>query len=1161
MLLGGEIFWDLLCQGKISLGKNKPVLKETSLGWIIAGQIGGSRPDSGVSNVCLNTELNNQLQKFWEIEEWHQEKIMSDEEAYCEANFKETTYRDENGRFVVSMPLKLAPELLGESRTIAESRLRSMEKRFAKNQNLASSYLEFMAEYREMGHMSLVSSDTLERENDSSIYYTPHHAVLKEQSETTKLRVVFDASAPTSTNMSLNQIQCVGPIVQDELISIILRFRKHNVVMSADVAKMYRMIVMNPSHRGLQRILWRDSPDQDIQTYELNTVTYGQACSSFLATRCLVEISEHCKSDLPRVSNILKHDFYIDDMLTGCNSRQEAITAAKDISKKLSEYGFVLRKWQSNDQTFLSSISSDSIEHSVLNFDSNKSTKILGLTWTGQTDQLRYVIDTNELNDQNTKRAILSNIARIFDPLGLLSPCITLAKMFMQALWLEKLDWDDQVSVKMADKWNAFKADLDILNELNIPRQVLCPNSETVCLHGFADASERAYGACIYIVSGYGQHKQSRLLCAKSKLAPLKTITMPRLELCAALLLSRLYDKVLKGFHQNFNEVFLWSDSTIVLAWVKMSSNGLKVFVANRVTEIQNLTKGCTWRHVSSSENPADLLSRGLRPKEIVNRSPWWEGPKWLCDNPNTWPNSTCIVQELPELKVSVNIASTPTVEFPYNRFSNFNRLRRSVAWILRFKSNVMLPPDARASGSLSNQELLNAMKLIVRIVQKEFFHNELKQLRLKGVLEQNSNLASLSPFIDEDGLLRVGGRLKNSPYELNKKYPMLLHAEHLITKLLFEYEHYRLMHVGPNTLLSIIRENFWVLKGRNLARNTVRKCLICVRYKPIVAKLIMGNLPEERVVPSSPFTISGLDYAGPFWIKERKGRCSRHSKCYICLFICFSTKAIHLEVVSSLSTNDFILALRRFVSRRGKPKAIYSDNGTNFVGASKELGRYLVASEGNSREAASKEEIEWSFLPPHSPHFGGLWEAGVRSVKHHLKRVMNNLKLTFEEVTTMLAQIEAILNSRPLSPMSSDPNDLSVLTPGHFLIGRPLVAAPDTCLDDEKLNRLNRYQLVQQIVQHFWKRWTREFLAELQRRSKWKVTKLNLQVGDLVLIMDDGASPTEWRRGRIVGLTKGSDGIPRVVNIRTSTGVVSRNFTKLCILPVEQSVTSEVHC
>nr|CAH7755986.1 unnamed protein product [Callosobruchus chinensis] len=598
MLLGGEIFWDLLCQGKISLGKNKPVLKETSLGWIIAGQIGGSRPDSGVSNVCLNTELNNQLQKFWEIEEWHQEKIMSDEEAYCEANFKETTYRDENGRFVVSMPLKLAPELLGESRTIAESRLRSMEKRFAKNENLASSYLEFMAEYREMSHMSLVSSDTLQRENDSSIYYTPHHAVLKEQSETTKLRVVFDASAPTSTNMSLNQIQCVGPIVQDELISIILRFRKHNVVMSADVAKMYRMIVMNPSHRGLQRILWRDSPDQDIQTYELNTVTYRQACSSFPATRCLVEISENCKSDLPRVSNILKHDFYIDDI---CVNR-EAITAAKDISKKLSEYGFVLRKWQSNDQTFLLSISSDSIEHSVLNFDSNKSTKILGLTWT--------------------------------------------------------------------------------------------------------DASERAYGACIYIVSGYGQHKQSRLLCAKSKLAPLKTITMPLLELCAALLLSRLYDKVLKGFHQNFNEVFLWSDTTIVLAWVKMSSNGLKIFVANRVTEIQNLTKGYTWRHVSSSENPADLLSRGLRPKEIVNRSLWWEGPKWLCDNPNTWPNSTCIVQELPELKVSVNIASTPSVEFPYNRFSNFNRLRRSVAWILRFKSNVMLPPDARASGPLSNQEL-----------------------------------------------------------------------------------------------------------------------------------------------------------------------------------------------------------------------------------------------------------------------------------------------------------------------------------------------------------------------------------------------------------------------------------------------------------------------
>ncbi|XP_047019064.1 uncharacterized protein LOC124629620 isoform X1 [Helicoverpa zea] len=363
-------------------------------------------------------------------------------------------------------------------------------------------------------------------------------------------------------------------------------------------------------------------------------------------------------------------------------------------------------------------------------------------------------------------------------------------------------------------------------------------------------------------------------------------------------------------------------------------------------------------------------------------------------------------------------------------------------------------------------------------------------------------------------------------------------------------YEHLHLMHAGPQLLPASVRETFWPLGGRVLARTIVRQCVVCTRMKGQTAQPLMGDLPSVRVNPDFPFNSCGIDFAGPFMISSKKGRGNRISKAYLCVFVCLVTKAIHLEAVSDLTTEAFISCLRRFVSRRGKPYSIHCDNGKNFVGADNELGRVIQSSVQAVSDYAANEAIKFKFIPAYSPHFGGIWEAGVKSAKFHLKRVVGNASLTFEELGTLFTQIEAILNSRPLSPLSSDPMDTTPLTPGHFLIGRPLMSVPSAPAQNCKTNR---YKALEQLRQAFWERWRMEYMAELQNRAKWRRGTSTIDVGDLVILKEDNLMPLHWRMGRVTKLYPGGDGISRVADIYTSTGTIKRAINKLCPLPVHQ--------
>lgn len=455
----------------------------------------------------------------------------------------------------------------------------------------------------------------------------------------------------------------------------------------------------------------------------------------------------------------------------------------------------------------------------------------------------------------------------------------------------------------------------------------------------------------------------------------------------------------------------------------------------------------------------------------------------------------------------------------------------------------------------LTMQDLQASKVGLLRRAQEDTFMKDITCLNKGTDVPHKSKLKTLCLYI-KDGLIRVGGRLQNSSIPCKQKHPIVLPSDNPITYLIFNSYHRRMLHCGPQLLLAEVRQVYWPIRGRATARSTTKKCVICTRARPTFNEPIMAPLPEHRVQQARPFTVSGVDFAGPLIIRSGiRGRSGK--KAWIAIFVCFVTRAIHIEAVEDLTSSAFIAALRRFISRRGKPNTIWSDNGTHFVGANRELAAYV----SNLDQRLASEGIIWRFNPPAAPHFGGLWESAVKSAKHHLTRVVRGMKLTLSELQTLLCQVEACLNSRPLTPLSSDPNDLEPITPAHFLIGGPMIFHPEPVYEDKQIMYLKRWKLVQCMLQGFWKRWYKEYLPQLQIRNKWTSEAKAIITGDLVIIKDDNIPPIKWNLARVINTHPGKDGIVRVATVRTANGTqINRPIIKLCRLPVEGLNSVEAH-
>ena len=1148
MLISAGTALSLLSVGQINLsspGGPDLYLQKTQLGWVIGGSV-ASHGQSQEDILCHLTETQLDLSTFWEIEEGASVKHYSTEEQACEDHFSTHVTRTSKGRYIVALPFKENKGKLGTSRTTALKRLYGLERKFKGNPDLQQQYTAVITEYLKLGYLTKVSNPREEG------FYLPHHAVVKATSLTTKTRVVFDGSAASSTGISLNQTLMVGPTIQDDLFSIILRFRTHNYVLTGDIEKMYLQVGVRQTDRKYQRVLWRDV-NNDVNTYELNTVTFGLSASPYLAIRTLHQLAEDEAQRYPVAARILKKDLYVDDMLTGASSLQEVAEIRDEMFALLNCGGFNLRQCASNARELLEGLADQSINLQIQSTD-NQTLKTLGIYWNSQQDAIIYTVKAIDNPRKITKRMILSEIAKIFDPLGLLQPTIVNAKLIMQELWKLELDWDESVPISIHTQWSNFSSQLPQLHNVSFPRKLMAYNATQIQLHGFCDASEKAYGACIYVRStDQTGHVQTQLFCAKSRVSPIKKVqSIPRLELCGALLLMKLHKSVTAAIDTKIDRSTFWSDSTVVLHWINTSPHALKTFVANRVAEIRANTDPGDWRHVRTHDNPADQLSRGQLPNEFLHNPLWKTGPPWLNQDEKTWPQLKIQrPQEDDEMRKISCLVTTANSNEIIDRYSSIWKLRRIVSYFLRFKT------DNHFTGLPGVIEMRKADTYLIKMVQSSVFAQEIHDLANGKALHAKSKLLSLNPFLDQTGIMRVGGRLKHADLSYDRRHPILLPKSNTLTRLLIENEHLSSGHAGIQTTLYGLRRRYWLIDGRSQVRKIILRCVRCMRVQPPTPDYLMGQLPKDRVTAARPFSNVGVDYCGPFYIKERRRRNRAKIKVYVAVFVCLVVKAVHLELVSDMTTEAFIAALRRFISRRGRPRTISSDNGTNFVGARneiEEIQKLLRSTEHNDQvhNFLTKREIIWKFIPPLSPHFGGIWEAAVKSFKHHVRRVIGNELLCFEDMNTFIIEIESILNSRPISPMSSDPNDPIALTPGHFLIGESLTSIPEHDFTETPSNRLSTWQHIQKLKQDFWARWHKEYINELNLRHKWTKGAHNIDVGSIVVIKDDNLPPLRWLLGRVVEVHPGADGIIRTVRLKTATGHLDRNVKKLAPLPIE---------
>ncbi|XP_059045891.1 uncharacterized protein LOC131841587 [Achroia grisella] len=1152
LLLGADIFADSLLTERLKGGPSQPPAFNSVFGWLLLGKTSLS----GSSLVALQSkiqydDLTKLVEKFWEIDNVPQANSFTPDDILCEKEYIATTHRNEHGRYVVHLPFKNSCEpVFSGSRDIAERRFYALERRLSRDPDLKRQYVEFMFDYLQSGHMSLVPTSEKRRGK----YYIPHHCVVRPDSPTTQLRVVFDASAKDNLGQSLNDTLLIGPKCQTDITKVLLRFREHAIVFMADIRQMYRQIVISPTHRDYQRILWRSDSRQPVSEYKLNTVTYGVSSAPFLACRTLQQLACDEGDTLPLAKRAITYDIYVDDIVTGANNMIEARQVKSQVVELLKSGHFELRKWASNKPELLDDVLTEHCLVEAKSFTDEQpcTLKVLGLKWDPSHDV--FVFHVKPLNKMCTKRSILSEVSRVFDPLGFLSPLTIHTKILIQQLWVAGIGWDETPPDDIVRTWNDYIQQLPSIQNLFVPRRCTIDHAVSYELHGFCDSSEKAYGAVIYLrVTDSSDRVHTFFVCSKARVAPLKKLSLPRLELCAAVLLVNLLKFVEEAYAPRINfSVTLWSDSTVVLSWLRSHSSKWTTFVANRVSHIQGIATIERWRHVPTNDNPADICSRGQLPRQLINNSLWWAGPTWLCKPHTEWPSTPVFVKETNDSTVLSEVRRTATLLNQQMAHPNLDPFFEDLlnsdlsldAIVDKVGFTILRKSEFSSDSVLTSEERYKSLYIIVKYVQTLSFPTELERIRSGQSLPKS--FRKLNVFIDDQDVLRVGGRISRSGLEYEQKHPALLSSNNPFTSKLIQSVHLSNCHCGVNTTQYLILQQFWIISAKRVIRRCLSKCFNCYLLQPKPLQPFMSDLPKYRVNEVKPFSIVGVDYAGPFRIKTGPYRGAKIDKAYPCLFVCLATKAVHLETVSSLSTDGFIAALRRFVARRGRCSTIHADCGTNFIGARNQLVSL-------TKIASETERIEFKFNPPSAPHFGGVWEIQIRAAKTHLYRVVGDQVLTFEELATLFSQIEAVLNSRPLYSMSSDPNDYQVLTPGHFLTLEPLTSVPDVDVTHLNVNRLDRWQLIQSFQRSFWNRWRNEYLHSLNLRAKWTKESKPLELNSMVIIKDDNHPPLHWQIGRVVELHPGPDGLVRVATVRTDKdNLIKRPLVKLCPLPNE---------
>ena len=994
---------------------------------------------------------------------------------------------------------------------MALRRLENTEKKLLRSPQIATAYCDIINQYEEKGYVKKVGDE----ERNKTKWLLPHFPVIRPEKETTKTRIVFDASAKCQ-DVSLNDVIHQGPKLQQDLFDVLLRFRRYPVAVVCDIAEMYLRIGIASEDKPYYRFLWRGiNQDRDPDVFEFDRVVFGMNSSPFLAQYVLRHHALTNQSDYSRAAETVLKSTYMDDSMDIVLDEKQGICLYRQLSCLLTKAGMHARKWISNSPNVLSEVPVQDRKSEVdLDRDQLPCTKTLGVWWLAKEDIFTFKEHAPDSNMAYTKRNFLKKIATLFDPIGFLAPYTIRAKMLLQDMWTSGLEWDDELTEPLASCARAWFGELEELTRVQIPRCIQHKDKSpcTMTLHTFVDASEHAYGAVVYARSTYEDGAvSSTIVAAKSRVAPSIATSIPRLELMGAVIGTRLTKKIATVLEIGISNAVFWSDSANVIWWIRGRSRDFKPFVANRVGEIQSSTDPEQWRHVPTNQNPADMLSRGMKAIELVDCYSWWRGPDFLRQSEDTWPvnkslgkpkgdneikrlaQSNRIVGQFQESETTDTIygfvAVTEDTEYQVDpkRYSSWLKLRRIQSWVNRFTHNCQTPKSDRTTGELLAVELKKAEIQLIRYAQCTEFREEWTALSRGRSLPAHSKLLKLQPRLDDDGLLRSDSRLKNAKFlSYDVRHPVILPRKSWVTTLIVKKFHEKDNHAsGTNQTLAALSTRYWVMSGREVIREWERQCAECRRRKAKTCRQIMAPLPVSRLKSSlRAFTRTAVDYAGPFITIQGRGK--RRQKRYLCLFTCLATRAVHLEMAFGLDTDAFLNALYRMTSRRGLMEEMFSDNGTNFRAADKELKSLISQLDQEKiKESIANKGIDWHFNPPLAPHFGGIHESMIKSAKRAISAILGNADITDEELMTAIIGAEGLINSRPLTYQSTDPADDVPLTPNHFLHGQIGGQFAPTAVDDTQFHPRKRWRRVQELVRHFWHRWIREWLPSLGARKK----------------------------------------------------------------------------
>ncbi|XP_057678097.1 uncharacterized protein LOC130907254 [Corythoichthys intestinalis] len=1116
-----------------------PYAIKTDLGWSIVGSIKPWTSSVEVTGACHRISVKElpfitpssmirALEKDF-LDTNPKEGTISQEDIQFLQILNGKINVNEEGHLEMPLPFRERPQL-PNNKQLAIKRLNHLKAKMGRNAKYKEDYTRFMKGVFEDGD----AEEAVDIPADGVTWYIPHHGVYHPR-KPEKIRVVFDCSAKCQ-NTSLNDHLLTGPDLINALIGVLCRFREHQVAITCDVEKMFHRFHVSPEDRDFLRFLWWQDGNTSAEPkeYRMRVHIFGAASSPGCANYGIKYLAHQFENEYPLAANFILKNFYVDDGLISVDTIQTAkqlVCQAREVCAKgkLRLHKFVCNKREVLEVLPESEHANNSKDVS-LNYSDIPMQSVLGVKWDVEADSLTFNVAFKE--KPATRRGILATVASVYDPLGFLSPYILTGKQILQEMCKRGIGWDDPIPLALETQWKTWLDDLKNLPKIQIQRCFIPDNIgslQRIEMHHFSDASSSGYGQCSYIRI-IGENKvHCALVMAKARVAPTRVVTIPRLELTAAAVSAGVSNFLREELELKIDEEFFWTDSQVVLGYIKNEARRFHIFVANRVQKIRDLTDPKQWFHIETDQNPADHASRGLKVAEIIDSS-WLTGPRFLWERQLvTKPHSPSLLIGDPEVKVlKTSVLETDRFLERFSRISDWNMAVNVVARI-----KTLVKKDK--SELISVEERQAASLALIRAAQKHAFEKELEQLSQKSnKLPKSHKLHQLDPFVDND-LLRVGGRLRKSSASFELRHPVILPKDGIVTKLILDHCHKKTQHQGRGQTLNALRSNgYWISSASKVVANYIKNCVICKRVRGSTEEQRMADLPTDRVDPSPPFTYTGLDCFGPFFTKQGRKECKR----YGLLFTCLSSRAIHIEMLEDLSTDSFINGLRCFIAIRGAVRKIRSDQGTNFVGARNEFEKGL--SELDKDRIATylaKNQCDFQMNVPEASHRGGVWERQIRTVRNVLSSVLAQVtgRLDDTSLRTFFYEAMSIVNNRPLTTNTiNDPKSAEPLTPNHLLtMKESMPLPPPGNFIREDLYARKRWRKIQYLSEQFWHRWRKEYLTSISLRQQWHTSKRNVKVGDVVLIKEENLPRNEWKLAKVVEANKDDDGLVRNVKVQ----------------------------